>query len=202
MQGSWRQLLFALYGNGEWHVRAKWWWGCGFRGVLHGNPLLGRRLQPAKCGRVSAAISSLPGKPPVSLEIRRVLMAKAIKLSDWLRHSCEKHAVSAKAQTACVPRQWLPFRPHPPPLTGPTDAASSYCNKHVSGNEVAAQSSHFRHPLFRVCQADIQGTRVYSIVVISVQVNFPVILALTENSLVYRSFMGVCMNNLPAKTAG
>ena len=49
----------------------------GLRGVLHGNPLLGRRLQPAKCGRVSAAIQSLSESPPASLEIRRAVMVKA-----------------------------------------------------------------------------------------------------------------------------
>ena len=62
-----------------------------------------------------------------------------MELSDWLRHSCEKHAVSAKAQTACVPRQWLPFRPHTPSLTNPTDAASRYYNNHVSGHDASPQ---------------------------------------------------------------
>ncbi len=90
----------------------------GLRGVLHGNPLLGRRLQPAKYRRVSAAISSLPGKPPVSLEIRRVL--------------------TAKAQTDCVPRQWLPFRPHTPTHTDPTDAASRNCSNWISGIDISA----------------------------------------------------------------
>ena len=30
------------------------------------------------------------------------------------------------------PWQWLPFRPHTPPLPGPTDAASHYCCQHFS----------------------------------------------------------------------
>ena len=56
--------------------RPRW---SGWRVTLRGNPLLGRNLQLAKCMRVSGAILSLPGSPPVSLRIRRVLMAKAIR---------------------------------------------------------------------------------------------------------------------------
>ena len=49
--------------------------------ALRGNPLLGRNLQLAKYTRVSGAILSLPGSPPVSLRIRRAVRRSALGLA-------------------------------------------------------------------------------------------------------------------------